>query len=210
MVETIQAQNINFYDLKYKFGLDRADNGLEFFPEWQNDLPELTNFEKQILDEVREEHRHLSFYPMLEPVVKLVVLSPLLKLAEFYKKPFYISAEKEVRIVSMDEGTVVSGRLDLLVFTPDFWIMVIEAKKAQFSLEVGIPQALTYMLGNPNPGKPAFGLVTNGQDFVFLKLLKQDTMKYAESDWFSLRRTKNELYDVLQILKRLGQLAIQS
>lgn len=210
MVETIQAQNINLYDLKYKFGLERADNNLAFFPEWQNDLPGLTDFERQMLDEVREEHRHLSFYPMLEPVVKLVVLSPLLKLAGFYRSPFYLSAEKEVQIVSVDEGTVVRGRLDLLVFTPEFWIMVIEAKKTQYSLEVGIPQALTYMVGKPDLEKPAFGLVTNGLDFVFLKLLKQDTIAYAESDRFSLGRTKNELYDVLQILKHLSQLAICS
>ena len=82
MVETIQAQNIILYDLEAKFGLQRIDNK-QFFREWQDDLPELTDSEKQALDEVTADYMHLSKYPILEPVVKLVVLSPLLRLAGF-------------------------------------------------------------------------------------------------------------------------------
>ncbi|MBC6454336.1 MAG: restriction endonuclease subunit R [Hormoscilla sp. SP5CHS1] len=150
----------------------------------------------------------MSKYPLLEPIVKLVVLSPLLKLAGFYRPPFYLAGEKEVKIISVDEETVVKGRLDLLVFTPEFWIMVIEAKKAQYSLAAGIPQALSYMLGKPDSEKPAFGFVTNGSEFKFLKLIKQDTPKYAESALFSFDRDR-DLYIVLSVLKRLGQLVSQ-
>jgi len=204
MVETIQAQNIILHDLVEKFGLER--NGDEqFFREWQDNLPELTDFEKQALDEVKGDYIHLSEYPILEPIVKMVVLSPLLRLAGFYRAPSYVSAEKEVRIVSEDEGTIVTGRLDLLVFTPQFWILVIEAKKAQFSLEAGIPQALAYMLGNPNSEKPGFGFVTNGINFIFLKLTKQGKPKYAQSYPFALQRG-DDLYTVLKVLKRFSQL----
>lgn len=204
MVETIQAQNIILYDLEAKFGLQRIDDE-QFFREWQDNLAELTDSEKQALDEVTADYMHLSKYPILEPVVKLVVLAPLLRLAGFYRAPFYLSAEKEVIIESEDEGTIVRGRLDLLVFTPDFWVLVIEAKKSQYSLEVGIPQALAYMLGNPDPEKPALGFVTNGIDFIFLKVTNQGTPKYAESYSFTLR-SENGLYTVLKVLKRFAQL----
>lgn len=204
MVETIQAQNITLYDLEAKFGLQRIDDE-QFFREWQDNLAELTDSEKQALDEVIADYMHLSKYPILEPVVKLVVLAPLLRLAGFYRAPFYLSAEKEVIIESEDEGTIVRGRLDLLVFTPDFWVLVIEAKKSQYSLEVGIPQALAYMLGNPHPEKPALGFVTNGIDFIFLKVTNQGTPKYAESYSFTLR-SENGLYTVLKVLKRFAQL----
>ena len=207
MVETIQAQNISLNELIEKFGLERTDDQ-QFFREWQDNLPELTDSEKEALDEVKADYLHLSRYPILEPIVKLVVLSPLLKFAGFYRPPFYMTGEKEVEIVSEDEGTIVKGRLDLLVFTPQFWILVIEAKGAKYSLEVGIPQALAYMLGNPDSEKPTFGFVTNGIDFIFLKLTKQGKPKYAESYSFSLR-SKDDLYMVLSILKRLGQLVSQ-
>ncbi|HBL14222.1 MAG TPA: hypothetical protein DD379_23110 [Cyanobacteria bacterium UBA11162] len=110
-----------------------------------------------------------------------------------------------MRIVSEDEGTIVTGRLDLLVFTPEFWILVIEAKKAQYSLEAGIPQALAYMLDHPNSEKAALGFVTNGIDFVFLKLIKETTPKYAQSYRFSLD-SRDDLYTVLKVLKRFSQL----
>jgi len=208
MVETIKAENINLMDLSEKFGLERTEDDKQFFGEWQDNLPELTEAEKQVLDEVKADYRHLSKYPILEPIVKLVVLSPLLKLAGFYRPPFYFAGEKEVKIYSIDEGTVVKGRLDLLVFTPEFWIMAIEAKKAQYSLAAGIPQALSYMLGKPEIEKPAFGFVTNGSEFKFLKLTKQDTPMYAESALFSFDRDR-DLYIVLSVLKRLGQLVSQ-
>ncbi|MBE9227867.1 restriction endonuclease subunit R [Phormidium sp. LEGE 05292] len=204
MVEIIPAQTIELHDLIEKFGLQRIEDE-QFFREWQENLPELTDVEKQALDEVKRDYFHLAEYPMLEPIVKMVVLSPLLKLAGFYRSPFYLSAEKEVRIAFEDEGVTITGRLDILVFTPEFWILVVESKRAKLSLENGIPQALAYMLGNPNPEKPAFGFVTNGSEFIFLKLTKEDAPKYAESFLFSLRRG-DDLYTVLRVLKRLAQL----
>lgn len=203
MIEIIQSHNVKRRDLIEKFGLQRTED-TQFFREWQDDLPELTDLEKQTLDEVKGDYTHLSEYEILEPVVKLVVLSPLLRLAGFYRAPFYLSAEKEVIIESEDEGTIVRGRLDLLVFTPDFWVLVIEAKKSQYSLEAGIPQALAYMLGNPHPKQPALGFVTNGIDFIFLKLTNQETPKYAESYSFTLR-SEDGLYTVLKVLKRFAQ-----
>ena len=85
---------------------------------------------------------------------------------------------------------------------------MIESKRGSFSLEPAIPQALAYMMANPNSDKPVFGLVTNGSNFRFIKLTKQDTPQYALSDEFIIDRT-NDLYIVLSILKRLGTFLTQ-
>lgn len=207
MVQTIRAENISLYDLITRFGLQRTDDA-QFFREWQDDLPQLTDLEKQALDEVKGEYLYLSERSLVEEIVKLVVLSPLLKLAGFYRPPFYLTAEKEVRIVSEDEQTQITGRIDVLVFHPEFWVTVIEAKRAAYSLEAAIPQALAYMLGNPHQEKPAFGFVTNGSEFRFLKLVKQERPKYAQSHLFSLDRG-DDLYSVVSILKQISQLLRQ-
>lgn len=207
MVQVIQGKDITLSQLIQTFGLERTDDE-QFFREWQENLPELNDFEKQSIDEVKGDFLHLSNYPMLEPIVKMVVVSPLLRLAGFYRPPFYLGAEEEVRIATEDEGIIVRGRIDILICLPHFWIVVIEAKRAEYSLKVGIPQALAYMLAHPNPEKPAFGLVTNGSEFRFLKLTRQAIPKYAESYTFVVDR-RDDLYSVVRILKRLAQLVSQ-
>ncbi|NET57586.1 MAG: restriction endonuclease subunit R [Symploca sp. SIO2E6] len=209
MVKTLRAQSISLNDLVEEFGLEFSDD-LQYFREWQDDLPELTDLEKQTLEGVKANFRHLSRYPLVEAVVKLVVLAPLLNMAGFYRPPFYLTAEQEVKLESEENGIIVTGRLDLLVFTPQFWILIIETKGAKYSLEEGIPQALAYMLSNPHAEKPTLGFVTNGLDFVFLKLMPDASPKYyAESERFSLY-SQNGLCTVLRILKRMAQLVSQS
>lgn len=205
MVQTIPAQDITINDLKIKFNLQHTDER-QFFREWQDNLPEVSESEKQSLERIKTNFLNLIEYPpMLENAVKMVVLSPLLDLAGFYQRPLRISTEKQVEIVSEDEGTIIKGKIDVLVLQEQLWILVIEAKKAQFSLEPGIPQALAYMLDHPHPEKPIFGLVTNGSNFIFIKLIKQERLLYALSDEFTLRRA-NDLYIVLKILKQFGHL----
>lgn len=93
MVQFIQGRDITLAQLIDQFGLQRADNE-QFFSEWQQDLPELSDLEKQSLNEVKAEYLHLSRYQILEPVVKMVVLSPLLRLAGFYQPPFTLRQKK--------------------------------------------------------------------------------------------------------------------
>ncbi|MGI2908542.1 type I restriction endonuclease [Tolypothrix sp. VBCCA 56010] len=207
MVQVIQAKDITITQLIDQFSLQRSDDE-QFFPEWQHDLPELNDLEKQSLNQVKAEYLHLSQYQILEPVVKMVVLSPLLRLAGFYQPPFYIASEEEVEIVSEDEGTIIRGRIDILVFQPLFWVLVVEAKRADYSLEIAIPQALTYMLGNPDSEKPAFGFVTNGREFQFIKLIKQGIPRYALSYTLSLNRG-DDLHTVVKSLKRLARNVIE-
>ncbi len=56
---------------------------------------------------------------------------------------------------------------------------------------------------------PTLKILNNGDDFVFIKLDQQDTRQYALSDKFTLWKRENELYKVLSILKKLGQLISQ-
>ncbi|BDI15457.1 hypothetical protein ANSO36C_12590 [Nostoc cf. commune SO-36] len=204
MVQLIQGKDITLAQLIDEFGLHFADDEL-FFSEWQQDLPELSDLEKQSLNEVKTEYLHLSKYPILEPVVKMVVLSPLLRLAGFYQPPFYMSSEQEVRISSEDEGMIIRGRIDILVFHPPLWVLVIEAKRADYSLVPAIPQALAYMLADATSAKPVFGFVTNGNEFRFIKLLKTETPQYALSDLFALD-SRDDIYIVLKVLKHLAHL----
>lgn len=56
--------------------------------------------------------------------------------------------------------------------------------------------------------QPTFGMITNGNKFLFLKATHQPTAEYDNSRLFSLVNSNNELYLVLQVLKRLGLEAI--
>ena len=209
MVKVIQAQNNNIVYLEEKFGLRLTDRD-QFFTEWLDNLPEINDLEKQYLDRVKTNYLSLvKRRPISEEMVKMVVLSPLLDLADFYRPPFYVETESSIEIALEDEGEIVRGRIDVMVLKHQFWLLVIESKQSGFSLLTAIPQALAYMLANPNPEKPAFGLVTNCDDFQFIKLTKQDTPQYALSDKFTLSKRENELYKVLSILKKLSHILSQ-
>jgi hypothetical protein len=149
----------------------------------------------------------LSRYDLLEPIVKMVVLSPILRLAGFYREPFYVAAERKVELLSEDGDLLVRGNVDLLVFHPEVWIVSIEAKRTYYSLESAIPQALFYMLGQARPNQSIFGLVMNGREFQFIKLLNADTPCYGLSYTLSLNRG-DDLYRVVQGLRSLGQQAL--
>ncbi len=169
MVQSIPAREIDLAQLSEMFGLKRTDDP-DFFQEWRESLPDLSEAECQSIDEVKAEYLHLSRYDILEPLVKMVVLSPLLKLAGFYRPPFYVMAEKQVELVTKDEGRLVRGLIDVLVFHEQFWVITIEAKRAEYSVKAAIPQALFYRLGQPLPEHPIYGFITNGSEFKFLKL----------------------------------------
>ena len=204
MPSTLPAEKVTLYDLEQRFQLQQRD-AAQFFPEWQQELQPLTESEQQRLDRVKAIYANLARRSVLENTVKMAIVSPLLDLAGFYLPPFYISTEEEVQIQAEDDGIAIRGRIDVLVLKEAFWLLVIESKRAEFSLRVGIPQALTYMLATPSPKRPLYGLVTNGSNFVFLKLVRQGTPFYARSKEFLLEED-GQLGQVLQILKRLAAL----
>ncbi len=207
MVKTSQAREISLEELQEKFGLE-LNNNYNFFPEWTEDLPKLTDAQKQALERVKSNYLNLiNRRPMSEEAVKMVVLSPLLDLAGFYQPPFVIETETPIEISAEDDGVIVKGNIDVLVVQKRLWILVIESKSTKFDVITALPQALVYMLDNPNPKQTIFGFLVNGREFVFVKLVQQETFQYSRSYALSIER-KNELYQVLSVLIRFSQLIV--
>ncbi len=202
MTQSIQAKTLTLREVKTKFNLQLAEDE-QFFPEWIDDLPEITDEEKRYLDKIKAGYTNSAEYPMIEDTVKMVVLAPLLFLADFYLTPFHIESEKSVELVTVDEDILVRGSIDILPLMESFWVVAIEAKRTQYSLEGGLPQLLFYMLSNPNRDRLTFGLLTNGSNFRFLKLIKQDTPQYALSYEFVIDRAQ-DFYEVFRIFKRIA------
>lgn len=201
MVQAIAAKDVTLRELKQNFGLHMAGDPT-FFSEWSNGLAVLSEEDRHLLDRVKANFLELmEDPPMLENTVKMVVLGPLLDLAGFYHKPFRIETEPSVTLEMQDEETIIRGRIDVLVLKNRLWLLVIESKRSDFAVTRAIPQALAYMLSNSETVQPTFGMITNGNEFLFLKALQHE---YANSRLYALMNPDNELYGVLQVLKHLG------
>jgi hypothetical protein len=188
-------------DAENRFGFVRIEEE-GFFTEWCEELPALTLSEKENLDVVRRRYLyHRAFGNLLEGTVMLLLVSPLLALAGFYDPPFRMKAEE-----SVDDGEeILRGRIDVLVLQDRFWVIVLESKKTTLSVLSAVPQALAYMMANPNPNLPVFGMVTNGDDILFVKVVHTGMPQYDLSRVFAPFTNVRELYSILQILKRFGQ-----
>ncbi len=207
MVQIIQARDTSIYELEEKFGLQLSTD-TDFFTEWTDNLPSLTDIEKQSLKRVQSNYFNLTRRRLIsEEAVKMVVLSPLLDLAGFYQPPFEIETETSVEILAEEEGVKLKGNIDVLVVQKNFWILVIESKSTKFDVMVALPQALAYMLNSPNREKPTFGLLVNGREFVFVKLMQEEQKKYARSYALSIEKD-NDFEQVLSVLKRVGELVV--
>jgi hypothetical protein len=119
----------------------------------------LSNLERDRLDRIRQNYLYQSTDGiLLEETIKMVLLSPLLELAGFYQSPYKFRAEVSVEIEAIgDLDEILRGRIDALVLQNRLWIVLIEAKKATFDLELALPQTLAYMAANPQPGSLSAG-----------------------------------------------------
>lgn len=205
MVQVLQAKNLTLRTLIDEFGLQLIRDEA-FFPEWQENLPTVTDQEKQFLDRIVDGFINLLNYPpLLEDVVRMSVIDPLLFLGGFYLPPFYVRSEESVTLQTEDEGVVIAGSLDTLVLKDQLWLLVVESKRASYSVEAGLAQILAYMLSATQSDRPCFGLITNGSSFLFLKLVPSKPPQYATSKLFGIRNA-GDLYMVFSIFKRLGSL----
>jgi predicted type IV restriction endonuclease len=201
MAQAIAAKDVTLRELKQNFGIQISQDPA-FFTEWLDGFTPLSEEDHHLLDRVKANFLELmEDPPMLENTVKMVVLAPLLDLAGFYHKPFRIETETAIALEMKDEGAIIRGRIDVLVIKNQLWLLVIESKRSDFAVTRAIPQALAYMLSNSETAQPTFGMITNGNEFLFLKTSQN---QYANSRLFSLVNPNNELYEVLQILKHLG------
>lgn len=207
-IEQLTLFDLEQLDLEQRFGLEEVQESA-FFGEWQRLWPALSGDERARLDRVKAAYANLERRSLLENTVKLAIVAPLLDLAGLFLPPFYVTTEKTVEIVAQEAEVILRGRLDVLVLLEQLWVLVIEAKRAEFSLKVGIPQVLGYMLTVPDPQRPLYGLVTNGGSFIFIKLLWQGVPRFARSREFILDQDDG-LAQTLQILKLLAAEVAQS
>jgi Type I restriction enzyme R protein N terminus (HSDR_N) len=195
-------------DAEARLNLRRNDQP-HFFDEWQSPLPPLIAPE---LADLAQLHRRLLYHradgELLEGAVVLLVVSPLLELAGFYDPPFKIKAETTIELAIDDGEEVLRGRIDVLVLQNRLWVAVLESKKTMISARSALPQALAYMMSRPESDQPLFGILTNGDEIVFVKLTTQPTRQYQLSRAFSLYTLPSELELALQTLKQLGQVVI--
>jgi len=183
---------------------------VNFFPEWREDLPTITETEKDVLDRMKSRYPyHRVNGNLAESLVNLVVLSPLLELAGFYDAPFQIKGEVPVEVsvispISETESELLRVRLDFLVVSNELWIVVLESKGTELNLDIAIPQTLAYMMANPKSEYPTFAMITNGGEFFFIKVTQQVKPQYDISRIFSHLPLNNEFYQVLSILKKIS------
>ena len=194
--------------LKQKFNLSATDND-QFFNEWQQDLPDLTTQEKETLEQIKRRfERHRERSPLAEGVINQLLISPLLTLAGLYDEPFYVTTEASVELEIEEEEEILRGRIDTLIIAPQLWVLIIESKST-IAFPVALPQIMTYMMANPNPQIPVYGLIGNGDEFMFIKMLNQGVPQYDFSNIFSLLLPRrNQLEYILQILKQIAKIMI--
>jgi hypothetical protein len=197
-------------EIETKFSAQQTtSNG--FFTEWYEDLPAITELEKERCDRIKERYLYHRGH-IGEGIVNQIVIAPLLEMAKLYDPPFDIESEYPVQIaeteIEEDQEVIYQGKIDTLVIQDSLWVLVIETKGKSFSIEAGMAQALTYMLVSPNnQSRPTYGLASNGGFSIFVKALQDKIIQYQFSNDFSLYNQKdNELFDVLRILKKISQL----
>jgi len=192
-------------DVHEQFGLSRSSRD-DFFTEWQMRRSDISEAERLHLDQVRQRFRYQrEMGQVAEGTVNAIMVSRILELAGFYDPPFRMNSEQTIEISTRSSDLMLRGRIDFLVIQNQFWQATIESKDTEFDVEVGIPRILAYMMGAPKSQQILLGMVTNGSNFIFIKLHRGTVMEYDFSDSFSLLSRQNCLYPVLQILKGIGE-----
>jgi hypothetical protein len=207
-ITAIAKALLSFRDVGTKLTVRRSADR-RFFVEWEESLLELTDSEKVSLDRLTSRYlRYLEEGEVNEGTLNIILLSPLLDALGFCDPPYRIRGEAWVDVqttTDAEEGIVtLEGRIDALTLRDRFWLVIIEGKRGGFNVLQAVPQALAYMTATPHPEHPVFGLVTNGYDYLFVKLARENQREFALSHNFTLLSDeRSNLFRVAQVLKRL-------
>jgi hypothetical protein len=197
-------------DLQTRCNLYPTDDD-QFFTEWLEALSALSALDEAGIAQIKQRYDyHRKDGLLLEGTINLVVVSPLLELAGFLDPPFRVRAPHGIDLEWHDPDQTVRGFIDTLVVQERLWVLVVESKRTSISVPAALPQLLAYLLAGlqtaPVDSLPLFGMASNGDEFIFLKLMPGEPFRYDVSRTFSLLPRRHELGQVLQILRRLGQL----
>jgi hypothetical protein len=190
-------------DLQQRLGLMQILRD-DFFPEWTEALPVLTTQEQAKIERLKQRYDyHRADGLLLEGTINRIVTAPLLDLLGFIDPPFQIKSPHGVALELADPAETIRGFIDVLVLQKRLWILTVESKKTSISVPAALPQLLAYMAANPDRQFPQYGMATNGDEFIFLKL--GANAEYDVSRSFSLFPRRHEFGQVAQILRALGQ-----
>jgi hypothetical protein len=191
-------------DLNQRFSLRLSPDSL-FFPEWQQNLPPLTASETAAIARWHQRFAtHRERGTIAEGAVDKLLISPLLDLVGFFEPEYRIQTEAAVQYELEEEDETLRGRIDTLIVQDQFWVLVVEAKRT-IMVSLAVPQALAYMMCTPHLERPAYGMVSNGDEFIFLKLHAAPQPEYSASKLYSLFFPPNNqaLIEVFQVLKQV-------
>jgi len=199
-MQILKASRLTWEDLNSSFDLNFTRE-IDFFPEGNEPTTQqLSQEEKKLLKDLEDGYFNLSTQANLaESAVRMAIVDPLLFVGKFFLPPYKVKTEEAIAISTEEENVVIQGRIDVLVLRDAFWVLVIESKQTIYSVDVGLPQILAYMSAAPQKNQGVFGLITNGGEFLFVKLQGK---QYGTSRLFSLRNP-GDLEQVFVILKKL-------
>lgn len=154
------------------------------------------------LDRLKARYRYYQADGAItESTVDFILASPLLELLGLCDPPYKLRGEKYISIEIENGDTLLKGLINVLVVQDGFWLVLLETKRYDFSVMQALPQTLAY-LASANTSQ-AFGLITTGEDFLFVKADLQ-TRKYDVSDKFTLStRHENQIFTLVQVIQVL-------
>ncbi|MEQ8535875.1 MAG: restriction endonuclease subunit R [Coleofasciculus sp. D1-CHI-01] len=209
---TLNAKNLTLDDVHQLFNFYK-----QYSTSFESllSLEPVTEFEQQQVEQTRHEFdNHLTSAAASEGQVKLVAVSPLLRLAGFYRYPLQIAVEEGIsRITITAEDTIITGRFDILAINKarqprdyvPFWVLVIESKNSAVSPSTGLPQLLTYAYKSLESQESVWGLVTNGELYRFVYIQTGNSPTYQLLPFLSLTDAESSM-KLLQVLKAICQL----
>jgi predicted type IV restriction endonuclease len=142
-------------------------------------LDALTAREATQIAELRQNwQRYYLQGKISENQVKVAALSPLLWMSGYLSDPtLQVSMEEAIEEIVVEDGeSVIRGRMDLWVGRQvagdrvPLCVLIVEAKNSAISPAVGLPQLLTYAGTLMERQGFVWGLVSNGLDYVFVRL----------------------------------------
>ncbi len=177
MVNVINASSLTLQAIRQQFHLksEFEENLAAFLP-----LPDLTPTQQAHLTSIRTDwNRYLSAGKVSEGEVKVFILSRLLVEAGYLsREDLRVSLEEQVSAVEVEDSDhIIRGRMDLLICqeqtnsTVPLCILVIETKNSEIDVRAGLPQLLFYMHSFLGQQAVVWGLVTNGETYLFVRLV---------------------------------------
>lgn len=209
MSQESNLENLSLDDLRDRYGLERVSTN-PFFPEWRENLPEITDTDKLLLARIRQSYFNLMDHvPCMGRPLQTVVVAPLLFLGNFFTSPFKVQEESAQAIEVEDDGIIFKGQLVTFSITNTFKLMLVESEHLALPMSAGLGPMLNFMLHQLQGSQPLYGVVVAASNFIFLKLQRQNreaenNIHFALSDAFSIWGADEEFYRVFQVLKHFG------